>query len=284
MQITVCPPATGQGQSANCAAPYSVFIPFSQTTNFGNLSQGVQLSTSNSLNLDYLTVNKGVGIGTGVGSDPIDIQMTKNAGLSVTEQNLSTGTSANTFLHLINDKGSNVWIGDSGSQYNASGAVLPTQPYQYPDTMQIFSDNGNGVMVTYAANFQFFGNVTGTWNATAPVLAVSTNADWGVLINHMGNWPNNNVPTVTGGTLAAGSRDTFGWIENVSASATLTFNHPFAGSQTVCTLTDAGQPLLWYASAQTTTSVTFNCIVPNTGAACTAGQGWVEYHCAGMNG
>jgi hypothetical protein len=57
MQITVCPPATGQGQSSNCAAPYSVFIPFTQTANFGQLSQGTQLSVSGALTANNVTVN-----------------------------------------------------------------------------------------------------------------------------------------------------------------------------------------------------------------------------------
>src|SRR5215472_6910619 len=47
VQVTVCPPATGQGQSANCSAPYSAFIPFSATANFGQLSQGTSLSPPN---------------------------------------------------------------------------------------------------------------------------------------------------------------------------------------------------------------------------------------------
>src|SRR5215472_2377378 len=47
VQVTVCPPATGQGQSANCSAPYSAFIPFSTTANFGQLSQGTSLSPPN---------------------------------------------------------------------------------------------------------------------------------------------------------------------------------------------------------------------------------------------
>jgi len=47
VQVTVCPPATGQGQSANCSAPYSAFIPFGLTANFGQLSQGTSLSPPN---------------------------------------------------------------------------------------------------------------------------------------------------------------------------------------------------------------------------------------------
>jgi hypothetical protein len=47
VQVTVCPPATGQGQSSACSAPYSAFIPFSPTSNFGQLSQGTSLSPPN---------------------------------------------------------------------------------------------------------------------------------------------------------------------------------------------------------------------------------------------
>src|SRR5215831_19767199 len=47
VQVTVCPPATGQGQSSNCSAPYSAFIPFGATANFGQLSQGTSLSPPN---------------------------------------------------------------------------------------------------------------------------------------------------------------------------------------------------------------------------------------------
>jgi len=211
----------------------------------------------------------------------------QNSTIGLVINNTSGGTSANGNVHVVNDAGHNSWVGVTGSQYNASGAVLPSQPYQVPDSMQIFTDAGNGLFLTYPSNALFYGTVTGTWGATAPVFAVSSSADWGALINHMGNWPNNNTPTVSScgsGTLAAGSRDTFGWIVNVGGSCILNFNHPFAGSQTVCTASDAGQPLLWYLANQTVNSVTFVCVVPQTGAACTGTQGWVEYHCAGMNG
>lgn len=58
VQITVCPPATGQGQSATCAASYSAFIPFTQTANFGQLSQGVALSATGALTANTVTVNQ----------------------------------------------------------------------------------------------------------------------------------------------------------------------------------------------------------------------------------
>lgn len=47
VQVTVCPPAQGQGQPANCSAPFSAFIPFSTSASFGNLSQGTSLSPPN---------------------------------------------------------------------------------------------------------------------------------------------------------------------------------------------------------------------------------------------
>jgi hypothetical protein len=43
MQVTICPPATGQGQPSGCSAPFSVIIPNTSSVNFGNLSTGTML-------------------------------------------------------------------------------------------------------------------------------------------------------------------------------------------------------------------------------------------------
>jgi hypothetical protein len=56
VQITVCPPATGQGQPAVCSASYSAFIPFAASANFGQLSQGTALTPGGSLQLSSLQV------------------------------------------------------------------------------------------------------------------------------------------------------------------------------------------------------------------------------------
>lgn len=91
------------------------------------------------------------------------------------------------------------------------------------------------------------------------------------------------VPAVTSGALVRGSRDMFGWITNVKGGqTTLTFRQPFDGESN-CTLTDAGQPNLWFEAGQTTGQVTFACVVPWTGEPCPDGA-WVEYHCFGQGG
>lgn len=98
---------------------------------------------------------------------------------------------------------------------------------------------------------------------------------------HLDNPADAPVPSVSSGQLTAGSRDSFGWIVNVTGSqTTLTFGTPFYSYETTCVLTDAGQPLLWYAAWQSNTSVTFVCTQLN-GTACPDNWGWVEYHCAG---
>jgi hypothetical protein len=134
MQITVCPPATGQGQSSNCAAPYSVFIPFSQTANFGQLSQGIQLSTSNSLSLDYLTVNKGVGIGQPVGNDPLDITKNVNGSTTVLVTNGNAGANTQAGFGATNlVSGVNLWLQQTGPAYSGNASLGPNEGYLYAD-------------------------------------------------------------------------------------------------------------------------------------------------------
>lgn len=91
------------------------------------------------------------------------------------------------------------------------------------------------------------------------------------------------VPSVTSGALVRGSRDMFGWIKDVrGGQTTLTFTQEFDGEST-CTLTDAGQPNLWFEANQTTGQDTFVCVVPWTGEPCPDGA-IVEYHCFGQGG
>lgn len=107
---------------------------------------------------------------------------------------------------------------------------------------------------------------------------------WGYSVYpvHLENPIDAPVPWVTSGQLAAGSRDSFGWIVNVTGGqTTLTFGTPFYGSNSVCTLSDAGQPNLWYPAWQSNVSVTFVCVLLN-GQPCPDLWGWVEYHCAGL--
>lgn len=93
---------------------------------------------------------------------------------------------------------------------------------------------------------------------------------------------NGSAPTVSGGALAIGSSDTFGEISGVSASATLTFHTAFTGTSVACSLTDDGDPFLWYTSSKSTTAVTFNCETIPSGAACGRGSGHVQYQCEGI--
>lgn len=128
------------------------------------------------------------------------------------------------------------------------------------------------------------------WAAASPGLNINVGHPslelwgYGVYPVHLETPGDAPVPWVTSGQLAAGSRDSFGWIVNVTGGqTTLVFGTPFYGYQSACTLTDAGQPLLWYAANQGTTQVTFVCVIPSTGAACPDNWGWVEYHCAGLD-
>jgi hypothetical protein len=310
MQITVCPPATGQGQSSNCAAPYSVFIPFSQTANFGNLSQGVQLSTSNSLNLDYLTVNKGVGIGgvpvaaptngattlLSMGSDStwptasyitnggvynqanafnvVNPKLTSGTGLysayyaDYCDPALGTGCKGPNDFYMVmqaNGPGSTIATPLSALIQTTAPAGLGINNLAANSPLALVSSG----KITFAAN----GAERGVFSAN------------GLEVDHLQNDANSGVPTLTnctGGTLASGSRDSFGWITGFGAACTLNFSRPFT-SQSNCVYSDAGQPNLFYGSSQTGSAVTINCVSIPSGAACAAGAAWVEYICTGLS-
>ena len=101
-------------------------------------------------------------------------------------------------------------------------------------------------------------------------------------IGHMGTNPSYGppyAPTISGGTLSAGSTDTFGEVTNTTGTVTLTFAQPF-NNNVACVLTDDGQFLLWITQSKSASSVQFQCQTP-AGAACPNGQ-FVQYHCAAV--
>jgi hypothetical protein len=107
----------------------------------------------------------------------------------------------------------------------------------------------------------------------------------GIQVNHVENRQDVGVPWVgNNAVLLAGSRDNFGWAiggDGVDSGFFLYFSRPFVG-QSVCTLTGAGQALIWYASDQTPSYVAFRC-AEWYGQPCGPSQ-WVEYHCFGQGG
>lgn len=111
----------------------------------------------------------------------------------------------------------------------------------------------------------------------------------GAYVEHLQNDYGAGTPTVTGGTLQAGSRDTFGNIVKTAAAAsniTLQFSRPFldpngSPTMTVCTLTSYGAFQLWWDTAQNAYQVTLACYDFNVWDDCAPGS-WVEYHCAGL--
>jgi hypothetical protein len=88
----------------------------------------------------------------------------------------------------------------------------------------------------------------------------------------------------TSPTLTGGSSDIYGEIYTGAGagSCTLSFAMPWTHTPG-CILTDDGQAYLWYTSNKSNSAVTFNCIVPSTGAACSGNQ-FVQYNCGGIGG
>lgn len=193
-------------------------------------------------------------------------------------QNTNGGNIAQAAYDTINDVSHNFWIANRSSGYNPPG--LPAGSHmQAPDSGLLLADGANGLVIGtdnpgYAPIWMNIGY--------RDIASVTVN---GVNIAHINAMANSGTPTVSNGNLVAGSNDSYGWVINVTGQTTLTFSQQFpAGYQTVCTVNDGGQPLLWYAANQSNMSVTFVCTVPWTGLPCPASSGWVEYHCAGMGG
>jgi len=158
-QVVVCPPATGQGQSANCAAPFAVIIPFSQTATFGQLAQGVTLTSSGALNLATLNVTQQItypdgsisttngmnklGIGQAAGSDPLDITGNVNGVTEATITNTNAGTNAQTGFSATNGS-STVEMNQLGASWATSGGYIANEG--------LLQETGVGGLYLYAAN------------------------------------------------------------------------------------------------------------------------------------
>jgi hypothetical protein len=122
-QVTICPPATGQGQSANCSAPFTVIIPFTPVGNFGEMAQGTNLTSSSTLSLTTLNV-------TGTLTYPDGSTYTVGghntmAGLAI-GMPVAAPTAGQTTPFQIASAGSTTWTGTSytnnGGVYNQANA------------------------------------------------------------------------------------------------------------------------------------------------------------------
>lgn len=149
------------------------------------------------------------------------------------------------------------WIADGGA---GSGAVLFSMG---PTCFTMYNAGGMGA------------------GTSVPWTSIGQWCGSGQDVGHLENIQDAPSPRVSSGVLVKGSKDTFGWIKDVKgAETTLTFQEDYEGESN-CTLTSAGQPMLWFTANQTIKEVTFACVIPWTGEPCADGA-IVEYHCFGQ--
>lgn len=195
------------------------------------------------------------------------------------------------FLPLAN----NTNFIEGSSFANAAGSILGWSPAT-PNSIYLFGGayyNGARIATTTSAeevsltpatiSFEIDQALTaGTaYNATIRGAWVPS----GIIVN--GQYKNNNInayaPTVSGGTLEAGSSDSVGEVYNMTSNiAQLNFSHCFTGQNIACVAVDDGQQAFYNVGTKGNCSVQFGCTMFN-GTICAAGH-YFNYFCFGFGG
>jgi hypothetical protein len=172
---------------------------------------------------------------------------------------------------------------DAGGRLMMTGTNWTANPAYYPNTMVL--DNSlppaPGFGTAGIDLVDYGGNNIGLWVGGNWQLELN---DTGNDVTHVNNLLTPDYPQAVNGWISSGSRDSYGeGILNAGqACMTLNFSRPFKGNS-VCTLTDDGQPNLWTNNWKGQWSNTM-CCYHQDGTMCTEGGQYVVWHCNGLAG